>query len=143
MSNNAIPLSVHNPGTVPGGSTIGAGVQAIVFEILAALEKLRDSDQTSAIDLKSLPMAPGEFQEIRNLLGRGEIDLTLDLDGPTHIRETNYPGVWWIRHENEAGRILAEHIEITHIPDFLVTPAEDIEGAVTQLRARLQGATND
>lgn len=143
MTGQSIPLQIRNPGTVPGGNTIGGGVQAIAFEVVSALEKLHEAGQTSSIDLKSLPMAPGEFQEIRNLLGQGEIDITLDLDGPTRIRETAFAGVWWIHHADARGRVLAEHIEISRVPDFLVTPSEDITQAVKQLRARLQGATHE
>lgn len=138
----SIPLKIKPAQTAhaPDGSTIGTGVQALGYEILAALERLHESGESSAIDLKSLPMAPGEFEEISNMLGCGEIDLTLDVDGPTRIRETAFPGVWWIRHESDQGRVLAEYIEINRFPDFLAAQPEHIADSVRQLKERFKGA---
>lgn len=132
----AIPLTVRS---APGKTTtIGGGVQAMAHEILSHLERLQETGETAAIDLKSLPMAPDEFHGIRKMLGQGEIDLTLELDGPTRIRETAYPGVWWIQHTGKDGRILAEFIEITRFPDFLSAQPDQIADAVRHLRDRLR-----
>ncbi len=135
--NHAIPLKVKS---APKGSTIGGGVRALGHEILAQLERLAETGETAAIDLKSLPMAPDEFTGLKNMLGHGEIDLTIDLDGPTRIRETAYPGVWWIQHSGHDGRILAEYVEIARFPDFLSAQPDHITDAVRHLRDRLQGA---
>ncbi|MDT8448794.1 MAG: hydrogenase expression/formation C-terminal domain-containing protein [Wenzhouxiangellaceae bacterium] len=133
----AIPLKIRS---MRPGHTIGAGVHALAHEIVAGLERLQDNGESSAIDLKSLPMAPEEFNEVRDMLGSGEIDLTLDLDGPTRIRETAYPGVWWIRHESGDGRVLAEYIEIGRFPEFLAAQPEHVSDSVRQLKDRLKGA---
>lgn len=133
----AIPLAVKS---APEGNTIGVGVKALGHEILARLRRLSESGETSAIDLKSLPMAPDEFAGIKRMLGEGEIDLTIDLDGPTRIRETAYPGVWWVQHQAGNGRILSEYIEIARFPDFLSAQPENIKDAVRHLQDRLQGA---
>lgn len=138
-----IPLTVKSaPGKV---STIGAGVQAMAHEILSHLGRLQETGETAAIDLKSLPMAPDEFHGIKKMLGQGELDLTVDMDGPTRIRETAFAGVWWIQHKGEDGRILAEYIEIARFPDFLGAQPDHIADAVRHLRDRLteqsQGAT--
>ncbi|HKL51988.1 MAG TPA: hydrogenase expression/formation C-terminal domain-containing protein [Wenzhouxiangellaceae bacterium] len=134
--NQAIPLMIKS---APGKTTtIGGGVQAMAHEILSHLERLHETGETAAIDLKSLPMAPDEFHGIKKMLGQGEIDLTLELDGPTRIRETAYAGVWWIQHTGKDGRILAEFIEITRFPDFLSAQPDQIADAVRQLRDQLQ-----
>lgn len=132
----AIPLTLKS---APGKSTtIGGGVQAMAHEILSHLERLHATGETAAIDLKSLPMAPDEFHGIKKMLGQGEIDLTLELDGPTRIRETAYAGVWWIQHTGSDGRILSEFLEITRFPDFLSAQPDQIADAVRHLRDQLK-----
>lgn len=135
-----IPIAVRAGSEAGTGNSIGAGLQALVHEIAAMLERLAETGESGAIDLKSLPMAPVEFNELRTLLGDGEIDLTIDLDGPTRVRETAWSGVWWVRHQNQSGRVLAEYIEINRFPDFLSAQPEHINEAVRRLRDRLQGA---
>ena len=132
-----IPLKVKS---APKGSTIGGGVKALAHEVLSHLQHLVETGEGAAIDLKSLPMAPDEFAGIKKMLGDGEIDVTIDIDGPTRIRETAYPGVWWIQHTADNGRILAEYIEIARFPDFLSAQPEHIKDAVRHLQDRLQGA---
>lgn len=129
-----IPLKIKS---MPKTSTIGGGTQAMAYEILSHLERLHRHGETTAIDLKSLPMAPDEFHGIKKMLGHGELDLTLDMDGPTRIRETAFAGVWWIQHKSRDGRILAEFIEITRFPDFLSAQPDHIADAVRHLRDRL------
>jgi len=132
----AIPLAIKS---APGKTTtIGGGVQAMAHEILSHLERLHETGETAAIDLKSLPMAPDEFHGIKKMLGQGEIDLTLELDGPTRIRETAYAGIWWIQHTGKDGRILAEFIEITRFPEFLGAQPDQIADAARHLRDRLE-----
>jgi len=74
------------------------------------------------------------------MLGQGEIDLTLDMDGPSRFRETAYPGVWWVQHKDGGDRILSEYIEITRIPDFLATQPDQFIESADRLRDRLKGA---
>jgi len=134
---DSIPVTVKSETRT---SSIGGGVFAIAHELLRHLENLLETGETATIDVKSLPMAPDEFHEIRKMLGQGEIDLTLELDGPTRIQETAYGGVWWIQHKAPDGRILAEYIEIARFPDFLSAQPDHITEAVRHLRNRLQGA---
>ncbi len=133
----AIPLKVK---TSPDGVTIGGGVKAIGFEILTRLEGLLATGEGGAIDLRGLPMAPNEYEELLAMLGVGELDLTIDFNGPTRIRETAYPGVWWIQHKDGEDRVLAEYIEINRIPDFLCAQTDQIEDAARALSDRLKGA---
>jgi hydrogenase-1 operon protein HyaF len=132
-----IPVKVRSDSKT---STIGGGVYALAHELLSHLQRLAETGETAAIDLKSLPMSPDEFNDIKKMLGEGEVDLTLDLDGPTRIRETAYPGVWWIQHKAPDDRILTEYIEIARFPEFLSAQPDHIADAVRHLRNRLQGA---
>lgn len=133
----AIPLKIK---TSPAGVTIGGGVKAIGYEILTQLERLLSEGEGGAIDLRGLPMAPNEYTELLAMLGVGELDLSIDLQGPTRIRETAYAGVWWIQHKDGQDRVLAEYLEINRIPDFLCAQADQIEDAVRELSDRLRGA---
>ena len=134
---SAIPLKVKSS---PRGATIGGGVKAIGFEILSHLERFLETGAAAAIDMRSLPMAPNEYAELIDMLGQGELDLTIDMGGPTRIRETAYSGVWWVQHQGPDDRILSEYIEINRIPDFLCAQTDQIEDAVRELNDRLKGA---
>ena len=134
---DAIPLKVK---TSPKGVTIGGGVKAIGFEILANLERFLESGETAAIDMRGLPMAPHEYKELLEMLGHGELDLTLEMGGQTRIRETAYSGVWWIQHKGPDDRIQSEYLEINRIPDFLCAQDDQIEEAAKALSDRLKGA---
>jgi hydrogenase-1 operon protein HyaF len=134
---DAIPLKVK---TSPKGVTIGGGVKAIGFEILSHLERFLESGETAAIDMRGLPMAPNEYKELLEMLGQGELDLTLEMGGKTRIRETAYSGVWWIQHQGPDDRIQSEYLEINRIPDFLCAQTDQIEDAVKALSDRLKGA---
>lgn len=133
----AIPLKVK---TSPKGVTIGGGVKAIGYEILTQLERLLSDGESGAIDLRGLPMAPNEYEQLLAMLGVGELDLEIDLNGPSRIRETAYPGVWWIQHKDREDRVLSEYLEINRIPDFLCAQTDQIEDAVRELSDRLKGA---
>jgi hydrogenase-1 operon protein HyaF len=134
---DAIPLKVK---ASPKGVTIGGGVKALGFEILSHLERFLESGETAAIDMRGLPMAPNEYKELLDMLGQGELDLTLEMGGKTRIRETAYSGVWWIQHQGPDDRIQSEYIEINRIPDFLCAQTDQIEDAVKALSDRLKGA---
>lgn len=134
---NAIPVKVK---TSPKGVTIGGGVKAIGFEILSCLERFLDSGETGAIDMRGLPMAPNEYGELIDMLGQGELDLTIEMSGTTRIRETAFSGVWWIQHKGPDDRIQSEYIEINRIPEFLCAQTDQIQDAVRELSDRLKGA---
>lgn len=137
---DVLPLRVKSP-PPEDGDILGGGVRALGYEIAARLEALHETGESAAIDIKTLPMAAGEFESFRQMLGQGEVDFTLELDGHSRIRETAFPGVWWIQHKDPEGQVVAEHIEINHVPDILRAPPEEIGHSVDALRARLNGET--
>ena len=112
-------------------------VSALLSEIAAHLEKLIASGETSLIDLKSLPFAPGEYEQLRQTLGQGEVTAHIDAIGPSEIIETQYPGVWWLTHYNVEGDIVADMIEIAPIPNFLQSQPEDVRAGLARLQAML------
>lgn len=109
----------------------------ILNEIATLLERLVDAGESASIDLRAMPLAPGDYEMIEQVLGRGEIDATLDALGRTSIRETAVRGVWWVRHFNAHDEIMAEFIEVTRVPELLVSMPEDVADSLTDLRNRL------
>lgn len=101
-------------------------VLPLLYEISHALEALQIHGETRTIDLRALPLAPGEEEEIESLLGTGEVSAQLDALGTSHIKETRFPGVWLITHYNTEQELIAKFIEITRMPSILQTQPDDI-----------------
>jgi hydrogenase-1 operon protein HyaF len=112
-------------------------IRALLVEIAARLEKLASNGETGMIDLNSLPLAPGEYEQLRQMLGQGEVTARIEAIGASEIIETRYPGVWWVTHYNVEGDIVADMIEITTIPEIIKSQPEDIRTGLELLRAQL------
>jgi hydrogenase-1 operon protein HyaF len=112
-------------------------IRALLAEIAARLEKLANDGTTGSIDLNSLPFAPGEYEQLRQTLGQGEVSARIEAIGPSEITETRYPGVWWVTHYNVEGDIVADMLEITTIPEIIRSQPEDIRTGLELLRAQL------
>jgi len=132
----------NNPKTIPIHSqpddTCSIGnLRALLTEIAARLEKLAVNGETGMIDLNSLPFAPGEYEQLRQLLGQGEVTVRIESIGPSEIIETRYPGIWWVTHYNVEGDIVADMLEITDIPEIIKSQAADIDTGLELLRAQI------
>jgi hydrogenase-1 operon protein HyaF len=114
-----------------------AQVLAIASEIEHHLKIFIDKGETASIDLRSLPMAPGDYQALKELLGEGEVSARLDALGTSSIQETAVPGVWWLVHRNASDEVMADLIEITDCPAILKTQTEDLREGPERLRARI------
>jgi hydrogenase-1 operon protein HyaF len=110
---------------------------SIMSEIAQLLGVLAERDQVSAIDLRSLPMTASDLAQLEELLGRGEITAHLDLAGKSEIWETQYPGVWWIRHMGAEDKVACEEIAITRLPEILMTHPVDVQAAAVRIRSEL------
>ena len=120
------------------GETYSVGnIRALLSEIAALLEKLVASGETGMIDLNSLPFAPGEYEQLRQTLGQGEISTRIEAIGPSEIIETRYPGVWWVTHYNVEGDIVADILEVTAIPEIIRSQPEDVRNGLARLKAQL------
>jgi hydrogenase-1 operon protein HyaF len=109
-------------------------VKPLLNEIIHALDRLLADDEPTVIDLASLPFAPGELEELENALGRGELSAELDALGKSLIRETAYPGVWWVEHRNTEGELVGRYVEITRSPEILMSQDADIGAGRAKLR---------
>jgi hydrogenase-1 operon protein HyaF len=132
--NNLKTISIHAQSEV--AYSVG-NIRALLAEIIARLEKLANDGTTGSIDLNSLPLAPAEYEQLRQLLGQGEVSARIEAIGPSEIIETRYPGVWWVTHYNVEGDIVADMLEITAIPEIFKSQPEDIITGLELLRAQL------
>lgn len=101
-------------------------VRPILNEVMHAIDRLLEEDIPTTIDLAGLPFAPGELDELEATLGTGELAAQLDALGNSRIRETTYPGVWWIEHRNVHDEIVGRYLEVTRLPEILSSQDADI-----------------
>ena len=116
-----------------GGGIFTGNVAPILNEIRHALQRLLDEEETTIIDLRGIPMGPGEEEHIESLLGTGEVTATIDAMGLSTVNETSLAGVWLVVHRNESGDILGKFIEITRYPTILESQTEDMRSALERL----------
>ncbi|MGD9265155.1 MAG: hydrogenase expression/formation C-terminal domain-containing protein [Lysobacterales bacterium] len=120
------------------GNALTANVLPLLHEIRHALEKLLHSGEATVIDLRSIPLAPGEDEAILDTLGAGEVQARMDALGPSEIYETRYAGVWVVTHYNESEEMIGRFIEVTEIPAVLKAQREDVDQALQGLAERLE-----
>ncbi|MFW2438075.1 MAG: hydrogenase expression/formation C-terminal domain-containing protein [Arenicellales bacterium] len=108
-------------------------VTPILNEIRHALKKLLEEGEPTIIDLRALPMGPGEELQLESLLGIGEVTANIDAMGPSTVNETLFAGVWLVTHRNTEDAILGKFIEITHYPSILESQTADIRSALKAL----------
>jgi len=125
--NSANPLHARIPNA-------RGNVEPILHEVVHSLDRLLAEDEPTVIDLAGLPFAPGELEQLEAWLGTGELKAELDALGTSRIRETRFPGVWWLEHRNTEDEVVGRYIEITRSPEILMSQDADILAA----RARLE-----
>jgi hydrogenase-1 operon protein HyaF len=109
-------------------------VPAVLREIETLLAALADRGEPSSIDLRSLPLAPGDLAALVAALGDGEVSAEVQALGLTQVRETGIAGVWWVTHANADGQVLAELIEVARVPEILEVHPEDLRAGLGRLR---------
>jgi hydrogenase-1 operon protein HyaF len=112
-------------------------VQPLLHEIRHALVQLLEDGSETIIDLRSIPLAPGEEAAIEQALGEGEVQATLSALGPSEFRESSYAGVWLVTHYNHDGGIVGKFVEVTRVPSLLKAQLEDIAAGLRVLEERL------
>lgn len=131
-----IPVVVDTASAKPIPSQ---NVEPILHEVKHALERLLKTGESAMIDLRAMPLAPGEDEEIRERLGNGEAVINIDALGPSTLTETAYPGVWWIEHRNNIDTLTGLYIEIAHVPAIVFPANEDLQDGLEQLTDHLNG----
>ncbi|MCG6886635.1 MAG: hydrogenase expression/formation protein [Proteobacteria bacterium] len=130
-----IGIEVHTSAGTESG--LSANVLAILHEIATMQAALVNDDTADGIDLRGLPLLPGEYDALKTVLGKGDLSATIDALGETLVYETQVTGVWWVQHNNRDGERIAELIEVTRIPEIMKSNVRDIEDACTALREQL------
>ena len=108
-------------------------VKPLLHEIKHGLDNLIETGKSTIIDLRSIPLAPGEEEKILNTLGQGEVQAQLNALGLSEISETQYAGVWIVTHYNDEQHIISRFIEVTTMPEILCSQTEDIMEAYSRL----------
>ncbi|MBL8345669.1 MAG: hypothetical protein JNN03_09520 [Rubrivivax sp.] len=122
-------------------STTPGMAEGMLREIARLLDALaRDPGFIEAIDLHSLPVSDADRAWLRQRLGRGEVEATFNLGGPTRIEETSYAGVWWIRHADADEHTVLEQIVVARVPALLLADTVDVTAAARRLGSELEGA---
>jgi len=123
---------------IQSGDEPTRNILPLLHEVKHALNNLINIDEPTIIDLRSIPLAPGEEDKIFSTLGRGEIQAHLEALGPSEIIETRYAGVWIVTHYNDENEVISRFIEISKIPDILASQSEDITAAYKRLASDLE-----
>ena len=138
MAADGIPLSsagIPAPCAPPTGNLI-----PLLHEIRHALSRWLEEGAEHIMDLRSIPLAPGEEDSLLEQLGVGEVNARLSAMGPSDIIETRYPGVWLITHYNEHENIISRFIEVCEVPGILKSQAEDSRAGLKRLENDLSNA---
>jgi hydrogenase-1 operon protein HyaF len=101
-------------------------VDALLMQIAGLLGRLAEHDEEGSIDLRGLPLSASCIADLEKRLGRGEVTAVIEAAGRSTIHETSFPGVWWISHADESGRMIANLIEVALVPMILRADPADI-----------------
>ena len=138
MSEAVIPVTVEVKFNIQIGDELTHNVKPLLHEIKHALDTLIETGRTTIIDLRSIPLAPGEEDKILDTLGQGEVQAQLNALGLSQITETQYAGVWIVTHYNDEQHIISRFIEVTTMPEILCSQTEDVMEAYSRLTLDLR-----
>ena len=116
--------SAQETGNLPG----------ILAEITFALEQLLKNRKPHCIDLLAMPWSPGEQEKLENYLGQGEVRVELNALGKSTFTESQYSGVWLVSHFNDDGELIGKLIEISYLPEMILSQTEDIKNSLERLQ---------
>ena len=130
--------SVLDSFNIQASNELTWNVLPLLHQIKHAMDDLLNNKNNNAvIDLRSIPLAPGEEENLLNILGQGEVKAQLNALGPSEIIETQFNGVWLVTHYNDENEIVSRHIEITYMPEILRSQTQDIKSACERLSQSL------
>jgi len=102
-------------------------IRSVLVEIQHGLEMFHKNGDKTAIDLASIPLTAFERNRLFELLGQGEVSIHLSSLGESEIHETNFSGVWVIKHRDEQEQISSMLIEICAVPDIVLSQSNENE----------------
>lgn len=113
---------------------------AVLTEIAARLADAASGEETAPIELTAMPLTSEDRADLEQRLGRGEVFATIDSAGRSEIWETQFSGVWFVRHFGENDRPASECVEIGPVPAILKSHRADMSAAAQRLANALQPA---
>ena len=129
-----IPIQVERNNSPPAMAV----AQALLREVAERLGHLLTTGEAGAIDLRNVPPLGEEgYSFLKEHLGRGEVAATVHGVGSSEVRETTYPGIWWLTHRNDKNDIVTEVIEIAYVPAVLASQRDDMELGLARLNQAL------
>jgi hydrogenase-1 operon protein HyaF len=136
-----IPVRVELDAPKKTGHAIA---REVLQKVRAALAEWLTTGKAEAIDLKNVPrMGPATYQYLKDALSSGEVTIVIKAEVRVEIRETQYPGVWWVTHINDQGDIVTEIIEVTEIPAILKPHILDVGDGLQRLEQVLRGLESE
>ena len=90
-------------------------VGPLLLQIEQALQDLQETGSETVIDLGAMPFSPQDEQDLREHLGRGEVNATVEAFGPTLVQETAFAGVWLVEYQDAEQRRLTLHLQIDSV----------------------------
>ncbi len=129
--------SEHTAACATPGDLSTGNVEPLLHEVRHALQRWLDDGEVTVIDLRSIPMGPGEEDRIVSELGRGEVQARMSALGPSEIFETRFPAVWLVTHWNNDEEVIGKFIEICDMPRLLMAQEEDIREGLELLDTHL------
>lgn len=130
---------MSSPDSIAGFADYPTGnVAPLLHEIRHALRRLVETGEPTTIDLRAMPLSPGEEEDIECALGHGEVHAQFQALGPSDIYESAIPAVWLVTHRNANDEIVAKFVEVTRIPAILESQDGDIEAGIRRLQERLE-----
>jgi len=136
MNSRFATLPVEQPpscGAAASSAAETGNITPLLHEIRHALADWLDHGSEHSIDLRSLPMAPGEEDRLLDQLGHGEVQAQISGLGRSELIETRYPGVWLVSHYGDDEQIIGRSIEISDCPWLLKTQPADAAQALHEL----------
>jgi hydrogenase-1 operon protein HyaF len=130
--------SATTPFNIQSSDELTYNVAPLLHEVKHALDSLIETGKASIIDLRSIPLAPGEEDKILQILGQGEVQAQLYALGKSEVIETQYAGVWIVTHYNDDKDIISRFIEVTTMPEILCSQTEDVMAAYSRLAIILE-----
>lgn len=126
------------PAETPGYAYSTGNIAPLLHEVRHALEQLLQGGRPYTIDLRGIPMGPGEEDRLMEKLGNGEVRANIHGLGRSELMETRYHGVWLVTHYNDEDEIVGRFIEITDCPWVMKSQNEDIRRSFESMTEDLQ-----
>lgn len=114
---------------------------AVLAEIAERLAAVATTETTERIELTAMPLTVADRADLEERLGRGEVVATIDSAGRSDVWETQFSGVWFVRHYGENDRPASECVEIGAVPAILRSHRADMAAAAARLASVLQTHT--